>query len=190
MRESANKLLGSSGGSAVAVIGLGLMGGSLVRALAARADGTRVLGATPNPRDRAAAERVLRVPVAADARDVIGDADLVVYAAPLAPILEMLPIHAPLLRRGAVVTDLAGLKCPVLRTVGRAGLAARYVSAHPMTGGERSGFDGGRADLFRDARVWLCATTQSNGGPRKLSSVSGRASGAAPSGPTRNRTTS
>ena len=167
MSESPSRLRESSGGSTVAVIGLGLMGGSLARALASRADGTRVLGATPDARDRAAAERVLRVPVATDARDVIADADLVVYAAPLAPILEMVPIHAPLLRHRALVTDVAGLKRPVLRAVRRAGLAARYVGAHPMAGGERSGFDGGRADLFRDALVWLCADSGVERGARQ-----------------------
>lgn len=157
MSEPPSRLPGSSSGSTVAVIGLGLMGGSLVRALISREDGTRVLGATPDPRDRAAAERVLRVPAAPDARDVIADADLVVYAAPLAPIVEMVPVHAPLLRDDAVVTDVAGLKRPILHAVQRAGLSSRYVGAHPMAGGERSGFDGGHEDLFRDALVWLCA---------------------------------
>jgi prephenate dehydrogenase len=141
----------------VAVIGLGLMGGSVVRALAQLPSSPRVLGASPDARDRAGAEQVPGVRVAADPRDVLPEADLVVYAAPLAPILEMLPAHAPLLRADAVATDLAGLKRPVLERAFQVGLGDRFVGAHPMAGGEGSGFDGGRADLFRGARVWLCA---------------------------------
>jgi len=140
----------------VAVIGLGLMGGSLVRALARLPDGPRVLGASPDARDRAGAERIDGVRAAADAREVVAEADLVVYAAPLAPILAMLPEHAPLLRSDAVVTDIAGLKRPVVERARRAGLSGRFVGAHPMTGGEASGFESSRDDLFRDAQVWLC----------------------------------
>jgi prephenate dehydrogenase len=143
--------------STVAVIGLGLMGGSVVRALAQLPSAPRVLGASPDAQDRAGAGRIGGVDVSAEARDLIPQADLVVYAAPLAPILEMLPEHAPLIRPDAVVTDLAGLKRPVLERARGVGLADRFVGAHPMAGGEGSGFDGGRADLFRGARVWLCA---------------------------------
>jgi len=141
----------------VAVVGLGLMGGSVVRALAQLPNAPRVLGTSPDARDRAGAEQVAGVRVAAEARDVIPEADLIVYAAPLGPILEMLPAHAPLIRDDAVVTDLAGLKRPVLERAFEAGLGDRFVGAHPMAGGEGSGFEGGRADLFRGARVWLCA---------------------------------
>jgi cyclohexadieny/prephenate dehydrogenase len=142
--------------STVAVIGLGLMGGSVVRALAQLPGGPRVLGASPDARDREAAARVDGLTVVADARDVIGEADMIVYAAPLAPILDMLPEHAPLLRADAVLTDVAGLKRPVLECARRADLADRFVGAHPMAGGEGSGFEEGRADLFRGAHVWLC----------------------------------
>ncbi len=144
----------------VAVIGLGLVGGSIVRALSRLPGAGRVVGASPDARDREAAERAAGVRVVAEPREVIPEADVVVYAAPLTPILEMLPAHAELIREDAVVTDVAGLKRPVLEQALRAGLAGRFVGAHPMAGGEGSGFDGGRAELFDGARVWLCA----NGG--------------------------
>src|SRR5690606_37583690 len=99
--------------TAVAVVGLGLMGGSIARALAALPDPPRVLGASPDPRDRAAAER-LGVRAEADAGAVVGEADLVVYAVPYGALLAMLPEHAPLLRADTVVTDVAGLKRRVL----------------------------------------------------------------------------
>ena len=36
-------------------------------------------------------------------------------------------------------------------------MAGRFIGSHPMAGGEATGFDGGRPDLFDDAQVWLCA---------------------------------
>ena len=140
----------------VAVVGLGLIGGSLVRALTRLPAPPRVLGASPDARDRKGAERQPGAVVVADAADVVGDADVVVYAAPMRVILELLPAHASRFRADALVTDVAGLKRPVLDAARRAGLAGRFVGSHPMAGGEGAGFDGGRPDLFQDAQVWLC----------------------------------
>ncbi|MSR36924.1 MAG: prephenate dehydrogenase [Gemmatimonadetes bacterium] len=144
-------------GATVAVVGLGVVGGSLVRALAAMSGGPRVLGASPNAADRAGAERAGAARTAVEPADLIAEAHVVVYAAPLSAILEMLPRHAALLRGDALVTDVGGLKAPVLAAAAAAGLRDRFVGSHPMAGGEGSGFEGGRADLFRGAPVHLCA---------------------------------
>lgn len=141
----------------VAVVGLGLIGGSLVRALACLSAPPRVLGVSPDPRDREGAERQPGVVAFADAAEVVGEADVVVYAAPMNVILDLLPAHASRFRPDALVTDVAGLKRPVLDAARRAGLAGRFIGSHPMAGGETVGFEGGRSDLFEGAQVWLCA---------------------------------
>ena len=130
-------------GATVAVVGLGLIGGSLVRALARLPDPPRVLGASPDAADRAGAESEHGVHTVADAAQVVGAAQVVVYAAPMSAILEMLPAHASLFRPDALVTDVAGLKRPVLEGVRRAGLVRRYIGSHPMAGGEGAGFEEG-----------------------------------------------
>ena len=141
----------------VAVVGLGLIGGSLVRGLAGQPAPPRVLGVSPDAGDREGAERQPGVVAVADAADVVGEADVVVYATPMHVILDLLPVHARRFRDDALVTDVAGLKRPVLDAARQAGLAGRFVGSHPMAGGEATGFDGGRPDLFQDAQVWLCA---------------------------------
>lgn len=143
--------------STVAVVGLGLIGGSLVRGLARLPDPPRVLGASPDLGDREGAERQPGVVAVADAADVVGEADVVVYATPMHVILDLLPVHAGRFREDALVTDVAGLKRPLLDVARQVGMAGRFVGSHPMAGGEATGFDGGRPDLFQDAQVWLCA---------------------------------
>ena len=141
----------------VAVVGLGLIGGSLVRGLARLPTPPRVIGASPDPRDREGAERQPGVVVVSDAAEVVGEADVVVYATPMHVILDLLPEHAGSFREDALVTDVAGLKRPVLDAARRAGMAGRFVGSHPMAGGEAAGFEGGSPDIFLDAQVWLCA---------------------------------
>ena len=152
-------------GTTVAVIGLGVLGGSLVRALRALPERPRVLGASPDASDRRGAERE-GARTAEDPAAIVGDADVVVYAAPLGAILRMIPVLAERLKPDALVTDVAGLKRPVLDAAVQAGLGARFVGGHPMAGSEGSGFEGGRAALFRDARVFLCADRAVDGARR------------------------
>lgn len=141
----------------VAVVGLGIVGGSLVRALARLPDRPRVLGASPDLKDRQGAAREPGLVTFADGAEAVGEADLVVYAAPLTVVIDLLAAHAKHIRPDATVTDVAGLKLPVLEAARNAGLGGRFVGSHPMAGAEGAGFEGGRADLFRAARVWLCS---------------------------------
>lgn len=129
----------------------------MVRGLARLPVPPRVLGASPCAGDREGAERQAGVVAVADAAEVVGEADVVVYATPMHIMLDLLPVHAGCFREDALVTDVAGLKRPVLDAARRAGLAGRFLGSHPMAGGEATGFDGGRPDLFRGAQVWLCA---------------------------------
>ena len=140
----------------VSIIGLGVMGGSLARALRALPDPPHVTGFSPHhaERDLAVAsgaldEAVERAELAAAC------ADLVVYALPLAAILDLQARHQSVWRPGAVVSDLSSLKLPVAGQARALGFGARCVSAHPMVGGEGSGFGASRDGLFEGATVWL-----------------------------------
>jgi prephenate dehydrogenase len=92
----------------------------------------------------------------------------------------MIGEHAARFRAGALITDVAGLKGPVLQAAERAGLADRFVGSHPMAGGEGSGFGAGRADLFRGARVFLSADRRTAGAQRERAEALWRALEARP----------
>jgi prephenate dehydrogenase len=140
----------------VAVIGLGLIGGSLLRALAA--GGHRVIGFDADPATRgtartaaARAEPGARWQVAGTVRDAIAGVELVVPAVPL----PALPSVFAELRAGGydgLVTDVTSVKGPVRDLAG----GLRFFGGHPMAGKETSGFRAADPDLFRGCAWVLC----------------------------------
>ncbi|TVP54803.1 MAG: prephenate dehydrogenase [Gemmatimonadales bacterium] len=146
----------------ILIVGLGVMGGSLARAL--RGHDVELMGIDPDPLIGA---RALQDGVIdrfdAGGEGMVGDAGSVVYAAPLRVTLGLLEEHAPRIRPDAVVTDVVSLKAPILERARQVGLGDRFVGAHPMCGSERSGFAASSATLYRDARIYLCG--DGDGGP-------------------------
>lgn len=140
----------------IAVLGLGLMGGSFARALAACASAPTVVGWSRDKRERDAAREAGALAEApAEWETAVEGADLVMLAMPLtatcATIAE-LPGH---IGDGATVSDMASLKVRVAQSVHAAALTSRWVGSHPMAGGVESGFEASSQDLFRGARVWM-----------------------------------
>jgi prephenate dehydrogenase len=149
----------------VAVIGLGLIGGSVLRALAAR--GHRVLGYDADPATRATARTAAaqapmnkRWQVTASLSDAIRGVDLTVVAVPLPAVGAVFDELASAGYVG-VVTDVTSVKGPVqeladdrLRTGGQA--LATFIPGHPMAGRETSGFTAADPDLFEGCAWALC----------------------------------
>jgi cyclohexadieny/prephenate dehydrogenase len=136
----------------VSIIGLGLIGSSLARAVRATMPTVALTGTDSDPAVR---ERVLELGLLDDIADSPGaavtDADLVLLAAPLGAFAEIGAAIAPELAPGAVVSDTGSAKQVVLDAL--AGLLPAHVHlvpAHPVAGTERSGPDAGFPDLFRD----------------------------------------
>jgi prephenate dehydrogenase len=140
----------------VCVLGLGLIGGSLLRA--ASKAGRRAWAATHSPADVAAARDegfdVCGSVGEALARARAADA-LAVLAVPLGavqPVLRTLADAAPEVR----LTDVTSVKQPVAEAVARLAPRARYAGGHPMAGSTASGWGAGAADLFERARWVVC----------------------------------
>ena len=140
----------------VGIVGLGLIGGSLARALHVLDHGPRIVAFNRNrdDADRALADGVIDA-VAGTVEEAVEGQDLVVYATPLDVAREMMRAHS----EGwgdATVTDVAGLKEPLLRETDELGFAAQFVGSHPMAGGTASGYEASSADLFSGETVFVC----------------------------------
>lgn len=133
----------------LAVVGLGLIGGSLALATGAR-------GFDADPAVRAHA-RARGIDVRDDLAAAVRDAELVVGAVPsvaLASVIQAVLEAAP----DAVVTDTASLKRPLAALSATLPPGARVVGGHPMAGSTRSGIAAADAGLFRGRR-WLIVPT-------------------------------
>jgi prephenate dehydrogenase len=133
-------------------MGLGLIGGSLLRRLAATHN---ACGYDVNPAARAAAaDAGLRsVPTVEDA---VGTADLVIVAAPLPAFARLVPAVAKAARPGTLISDVASVKVAPRELVRAHANGLRYVGGHPMAGTEHSGFAASDPHLFDGAPWVLC----------------------------------
>lgn len=144
--------------SHLAVLGLGAIGGSL--AWQARLAGIpRVIGYTTDRGDSVRALKAGAVhDIAPSLERAVAGADLVVLAAPPEAILDLLGRIGPHLAPGALVTDVASIKTPVLARARAAGLAARFAGGHPFAGTHQSGWSGAQPDRFAGAIVYVCSS--------------------------------
>lgn len=138
----------TAGFGRVAVLGLGLIGGSLLHAI--RHTGLDVVGYDIDPATSSAANGA-GFPVTATDESAVHGADLIILAMPLPEVAGALASLAPHLSRGAVLTDVGTLKAPVLQMVRAIVPNARFVGGHPLAGTELSGWSAADPLLFRDA---------------------------------------
>jgi len=139
----------------VAILGLGLMGGSVARGISGLQLANRVVGWSPRSTERDAALTTGALTLAAgEWREAVADAELVVLAAPLEASCRLLEGVSEAAPAEATITDVASLKMPLAEVADRCGASDRWVGSHPMAGREVSGFWASRADLFEGARVW------------------------------------
>jgi len=144
----------------VAVLGVGLIGGSIGLAARQRLD-AEVVGWGPN---RPTLERAIELgavdSTAATVEEACADADLVFCAAPVAKLPEL--ARAALAASGpqAVVTDAGSTKREIVAALGE---DERFVGGHPLAGAETAGVENARADLFEGARWYLTPTERTGG---------------------------
>jgi prephenate dehydrogenase len=140
------------------VIGVGLMGGSLARALREKGAVGEVVGAGRNEDNLRAAVRLGVVDrYDTDPARAVAGADAVVVAVPLDAIEPVLRAIVPHLSPGAVVTDVGSAKGSVVADVERiyGYIPPNFVPGHPIAGTEKSGVEASFATLFQRRRVIL-----------------------------------
>lgn len=142
----------------VTIVGAGLMGSSLALALRGKVKGVR--GVEPNPAYWDAA-RPHFDHVTADLKSAVASADVVILAAPIRAILQLLDRLKPMLRPGTLVIDLGSTKTDIVRAMNDLPENVLAVGGHPMTGKETSGPAGADGTLFEGRVFVLCPTQRS-----------------------------
>jgi prephenate dehydrogenase len=134
----------------IAIIGLGLIGGSLGLALKRAGEGP-IAGYALHPRTLALAQERGAIDLARESPEAaVEGAGLVILAAPIRALPRLMARIAPHLLPGAVVTDTASTKARVMAWA-LVHLPGPFVGGHPMAGKEAWGIEAASADLFRGA---------------------------------------
>ena len=145
----------------LAVIGVGLIGGSLAGALKMRGAVGTVVGCGRSVENlETALARGLIDRYTTDLVEAVAAADLVLLATPVGSLADLLPRIVEHLKPGAVLTDAGSVKGDIVE-ITRAALGShfpQFVPAHPIAGRERSGAEAADADLFRNHWVVLTPT--------------------------------
>src|SRR3954469_332758 len=131
----------------VAIVGIGLIGGSLALAIRARWPQTRlVAGDTPSVLE--AALRGGIVDEGSEQLEAAADANLVVLAAPVRQNITILRTLAASVPSAALVTDVGGTKHAVLEAALSLPARLRFIGGHPLAGAATGGLAAARKDLF------------------------------------------
>ena len=151
----------------LAVIGVGLIGGSLARGLRERGAVKQVVGCG---RDAGNLQRALELGVIDEAchdpLEAVRGADVVVVAVTLGATGEILARIAPGLGPDTVVTDVGSAKRCVIDAARRhlPDACARFIAGHPIGGGEKSGVEASNGGLYQKHRVILTPMPENDPG--------------------------
>lgn len=150
----------------VAIVGVGLIGGSLGMILKQRGIADQVVGIGRRVENLKAAVTLGAIDrYVAEAKDGIAGADFVVLATPVDTYERHLKEWGASLAEGAIVTDVGSVKGPlVAQAEGLVSDRACFVGGHPIAGKEKTGVAAGSVDLFKGARCILTPTARTNAG--------------------------
>jgi prephenate dehydrogenase len=149
----------------LALVGLGLLGGSVVKAARAQGLADEIVAVG---RDQARLLPALREGmvdrISTSLEDGVAGADFCLLATPVATLTALLPAVWHALPGDAVLTDVGSTKAGIVaaaEALGRARPLA-FVGSHPMAGSEKSGYGVSRRDLFQGATVILTPTERTD----------------------------
>ncbi|HTU88399.1 MAG TPA: prephenate dehydrogenase/arogenate dehydrogenase family protein [Solirubrobacteraceae bacterium] len=147
----------------IALVGVGLIGGSIGLAARRRLDAT-VAGYDTDPgalevaRERGAIDRP-----AGSIADAVSDAEAVFVAVPVARLPEAVKAALSAAPEGCVVTDVGSTKRAIVAALDAGGGQSQFVGGHPLAGAETAGVRYAREDLFEGATWYLTPTPTTSG---------------------------
>lgn len=140
---------------AVGVIGLGLIGGSMAKSIAART-GCTVYGSDMS--EKVMNDAISDKTLSGRLDDHYGDIDMLIVALYPLDVVSTIEEAAPKLKKGCIVIDCTGVKQIICNELSEklAGMGLRFIGGHPMAGKEVAGYSNSCDDLFDGASMILC----------------------------------
>ena len=145
-----------------AIVGVGLIGGSIALELKKKRLCREVVGVTRHKETLAQAKRSGIIDRGSLDLDIIRDADLVVLAASVGTILEVAEKLAPLVKKDCIVTDVGSTKQAIVKRLTK--MFPGYIGSHPLAGSEKRGVYHARYGMFAGSLCILTPTKETRSG--------------------------
>jgi len=157
------------GNKKVGIIGIGLIGGSIAKALRSRGWATKLWGVDANPTHAKKALELGLVDQMATLEVAMAEMDVVVCAVPVENLVGILPSIMDALKPGQIVIEVGSTKTPVFEALKNHPKRVQFVSTHPMAGTEFSGPEAAVEGLFTGKRGVICDKEMSS--PEALATI-------------------
>ncbi|MBI5056722.1 MAG: prephenate dehydrogenase [Nitrospirae bacterium] len=148
----------------IAIIGVGLIGGSFAMALKKQGFKGRITGLGRNRKNLIKAKKLGVIDdYSTDYAEGIKDADLVLLAVPVGQFERIVKSIRGSMKKGAIVADVGSVKAQIVKKIGPLmPEGVHFVGAHPIAGKECSGISCASADLFKNARCIITPGLKTN----------------------------
>ncbi len=148
----------------ISIIGVGLIGGSIGLAVKKFKLADEVVGLTSHKGTLKKALKSKAIDKGSlDLGECVKDADLVILAAPVAEMKNILKSISPYLKSGCIITDIASTKQEIVKISEKIlPKDVFFIGAHPMAGSEKRGVDFAAANLFNDSVLIVTPTSKTN----------------------------
>jgi prephenate dehydrogenase len=138
----------------VAIVGTGLIGGSLGQAIKSKRLAAEVVGVSRRRKSLLLAKKSRAIDTGSQDIRIIRGADLVILATPVGLIMNLAPQIAKIIGSQTIVTDVGSTKKEIVAKLSK--IFPRYIGSHPLAGSEKRGIAHAEAGLFKNS---LCILT-------------------------------
>ena len=154
----------------VAIIGTGLVGGSLALAIKRKGLAGEIVGVSKHKSSITRAKKIGAIDNGSTGLSIIRGADLIVFAAPVESIIKQAQVVCRLIGPETIVTDVGSTKEKIVGKMEK--LFPFFIGSHPLAGSQRRGIDNAQSDLFVDSLCILTPTKKTkNSALNKVSAL-------------------
>jgi len=140
----------------VAIIGVGLIGGSIALALKKKKLANEVIGVSRHKKSLLLAKKKGAIDKGSKELDIVKDADLVIFATPVKTIINLAPMISKVVSKNCIVTDVGSTKKEIVSMLSK--IFPNFLGSHPLAGSEKRSIVNAELNMFKGTQCILTPT--------------------------------